>query len=942
MSHLKIADEKVEDELTGEALTAGYRPTLPVALFTGATILPYWWLYRDIEAMLLHPCVAIGMSYFRSAIWPSRFKVESDSPAVAEFVEKNLLRYWSANLSQVQEAESYGWSAHEIIYRVEDGQLHFDTLDTFSPWDVTLLTTKRKYVGFRVKGVPGGALDLWGPLKGPAKGYWYAHRPRFQKYYGRSQLYGAWRPWRRLAGRDGAEEVIDGGVYRFAYSGPIVRFPAKDELATIRNPGPTRQSAREVARQIAENAKAGVSIAVPSGKYPAEQGGGDQWSIDFPTSTLNVSGLLEYNKSLADQILLGIGVPPELLQASDTGSGYSGRNVPKEAFYLSRQGDAHHQVATWREQIGDPLVLWNFGEFAKYQIEIEPLLASQEQQASGAPGGYGANPLASLMGGAGGPSGGLPTQMGTRRAEVIRLATMDPSADDSAADSAERVIRVALTALAKVNAATAKQLQRELLYAGQADRPQRLRDVLARWRDRLARLLGDARIAALVSGAADALAVVGDSIDNAGAGVTVGPGRLLPQDPSSPAPAAGLDPDRLPALDALADASKGVNEIDRDRYLKGLTDAEDAYVRSRWSAPPEPPADDWAVATSPGEPEPVVTFPAIAEGARRLQAKRVLTRPQFDALADAARQDAFTVARVQEEDALVAVQTALAESVGQGRTMREFADDLTLQGIALPPAHMENVFRTNIQSAYSQGMEAVCAHPQVADAFPYRAYDAIHDARTEPTHLAMETSGIQGTNVYRADDPVWKKFQPPWRYQCRCAWTPLSIEDAARKGIREAVAWQATGVPPANPARVPMPPFEPPPGWVRMATKKDVVQAEDAETRDALRLWRMGWTPQQTKKGTIKASRDVSAQKAEKSKVEVSATARGRAVAHSSEVEELPSEPNTTPAVVRLATPPVPVTPPVPTVTVKEVERDADGRIARIIERTRPEGPPDA
>jgi uncharacterized protein with gpF-like domain len=44
------------------------------------------------------------------------------------------------------------------------------------------------------------------------------------------------------------------------------------------------------------------------------------------------------------------------------------------------------------------------------------------------------------------------------------------------------------------------------------------------------------------------------------------------------------------------------------------------------------------------------------------------------------------------------------------------------------------------------------------------AYYATHDARVRDDHLAMETLGLDGTNIYRADDPIWREYLPPWDF----------------------------------------------------------------------------------------------------------------------------------------------------------------------------------
>lgn len=125
------------------------------------------------------------------------------------------------------------------------------------------------------------------------------------------------------------------------------------------------------------------------------------------------------------------------------------------------------------------------------------------------------------------------------------------------------------------------------------------------------------------------------------------------------------------------------------------------------------------------------------------------------------------------------------------------------------------VFRTNVQGAFSDGQMSVLSHPLVRSGFPYSAYDAIHDDRARENHLALEKLGIGGTNIYRNDDPVFQLFRPPWDYNDRCGWTPITVHQASERGVSEAQEWLKTGVEPADKAYVAMPAFQPPEGFKR-------------------------------------------------------------------------------------------------------------------------------
>jgi len=371
--------------------------------------------------MMIHPVVLSALNYFKSGIAGAEFwggpaadgnpqgKPISDSPEVATFVMEHCHRYWDRAVPLLQAGYEYGWIAGENLYREEDGYMQWDGLLQFSPRDVYLLTQDTKPVGVRVKqvavekideeqkrrqkvaGAAPGVVDLWMASEDvPAKGLWYAHNPRYSQFYGQSQLLGAWRPWRRLAWKDAAETVVDGGYYRLGYAGPLIKYPDKDFAAQSGAPNTTadsqglpRRYARDVARQMAEWFKSGSSIGMPSTRYPNEMGGGDEWSLEFPDTHFNGEGLLAYVQYLCNQIRYGIGVPPELMEAAETGSGYSGRAIPLEAYTMLQQRLADALLELYCRQVLMPLVRWNFGPRARWRAKVRNLLETKRSAVKG-------------------------------------------------------------------------------------------------------------------------------------------------------------------------------------------------------------------------------------------------------------------------------------------------------------------------------------------------------------------------------------------------------------------------------------------------------------------------------------------------------------------------------------------------------------------------------
>lgn len=270
-----------------------------------------------------------------------------------------------------------------------------------------------------------------------------------------------------------------------------------------------------------------------------------------------------------------------------------------------------------------------------------------------------------------------------------------------------------------------------------------------------------------------------------------------------------------------------------------ITSLPDVYVPPATTAgagsdvpPTAPPSFGSLLPDDDGESE--YSFPVVDEAVETLSNARVFTSTDYRQVAEQARQGAFGISGDLTEGAVERVRNILAENIASGADREAFTEQVlaAVEG-QLSEAHVEQIFRTNVMSAFSDGADKALEQPMVADAFPYRQYWATTDQRTRPEHRALERMGIQGTNIYRADDPVFRRFRPPWDFNCRCSWNPVTVEQAANQGITEAKEWlarakamaDAKGGPwpaylnataPQTPTWVQPPPFEPPPEFARM------------------------------------------------------------------------------------------------------------------------------
>jgi len=234
-----------------------------------------------------------------------------------------------------------------------------------------------------------------------------------------------------------------------------------------------------------------------------------------------------------------------------------------------------------------------------------------------------------------------------------------------------------------------------------------------------------------------------------------------------------------------------------------------AYLRSAGDAAASIPARRFSGREMTDLAE-VAKFPKTAAAIQALSNRGILTAEEFYALDSEQRDKHFTVSGQHSEDVIERIQTAITEILAEGPSIAKakemIAEAVAGEGSPLSDAHLETVYRVAVNQSYHDGLERVLDDPIVGEAFPYLYDSSIADGRRTKLCQYFATAGIDGTSVYRADDPVYAKLKPVRHFNCRCNVFPLTIKDAAKLGVGEAEEWLKTGQPPKNPFRMQAPP----------------------------------------------------------------------------------------------------------------------------------------
>ena len=176
----------------------------------------------------------------------------------------------------------------------------------------------------------------------------------------------------------------------------------------------------------------------------------------------------------------------------------------------------------------------------------------------------------------------------------------------------------------------------------------------------------------------------------------------------------------------------------------------------------------------------------------------------FYKIAEKYRGLAFTVSGYTKAQILKHFYDEILAALEEGHTLSEFRSSmnefLESEGYeGLDPLQADNIFRTNIQTAYNVGHYEQMTDPAVMQLRPYWMYDAVQDSRTRPSHLAMDG------RVFPADHKIWDVWFPPNGFRCRCTVRTLSKRQVEARELKVEDKFPAIAPDPhfgTNPAKV--------------------------------------------------------------------------------------------------------------------------------------------
>lgn len=163
-----------------------------------------------------------------------------------------------------------------------------------------------------------------------------------------------------------------------------------------------------------------------------------------------------------------------------------------------------------------------------------------------------------------------------------------------------------------------------------------------------------------------------------------------------------------------------------------------------------------------------------------LKKKEVLPAAEYYKLSDKARFRAFTVSRLSDADMMERVKTLLSENLESGGGLKEFlekTDTEILDGLGLAGNgggwYWENVYRTNVQTAYNAGRALGF------EAVKPVALELVGIGDMRQTEICRSLTQPPVRKLY--DDPFWKTHWPPFHFGCRTTiraiYDPAELEE---------------------------------------------------------------------------------------------------------------------------------------------------------------------
>jgi hypothetical protein len=347
--------------------TAGAKAAPPVT--TRVDDLPPFTL-QTADLMRYDPQVRIALGARNGLLMSAEVDVTGPQTAMNRWVHEQWQRIWAGYAQQLLKAKLYGFMPFEVVYRQSQsgefrGLIEVAELKDRHPRDCRLLMQGDVPVGYVMRDARGEEsreIEMFAPHALNATFDAECTNP-----YGCALLARAYPAWYEKWMEGGAKRTIRLRMMKDAYLGDIFWYPP-DRKVQI---GPDEEVTwAEIARQVTAARHAGSSLTLP---LLYDQDGRKLVDYTPPQGVTGYTAIFHWKKDLDLEIWKALEVPPEIIQASTSGSGYAGRWIPFLVALSAVQTELAELIRCVDRDILRPIAQINFGEQPQYQLQARPL-----------------------------------------------------------------------------------------------------------------------------------------------------------------------------------------------------------------------------------------------------------------------------------------------------------------------------------------------------------------------------------------------------------------------------------------------------------------------------------------------------------------------------------------------------------------------------------------
>ena len=330
------------------------------------------------DMMRYDPQVRIGLGARNGLLMAAEVEVSGEQPEMVRFVQAQWDRIWGTAGHQLLRAKLFGFQPFEVVYRLADrgqfaGLVEFQQLLDRPAGSVRLLVSGEEPVGFVFKPTSGIASGSNGSLRGETQ--LLAPRALVVTFdaecgnpYGCALLARAYPAWYEKWMEGGVKQTLRLRMIKDAYIGDIFWYPPDRK---VQLPDGKELSWRDIAHEVVESRMSGGALTLP---LIRDKDGHKLIDYSPPQGVTGITSIFMWKKDVDLEIWKALEVPPEIIQAASTGSGFSGRWIPFVVALSACHMELAELIRCVDRDILRPLAHLNFAAEPRYDIRPKSLV----------------------------------------------------------------------------------------------------------------------------------------------------------------------------------------------------------------------------------------------------------------------------------------------------------------------------------------------------------------------------------------------------------------------------------------------------------------------------------------------------------------------------------------------------------------------------------------